>query len=358
MSLSKVDFFLTKFFFTTKSRLRIYEKLCRYIDNGVPLIVSLTELHRFITDDGKKNKKNSAVVVMQWLTSLRNGDSFSAAIEGWIPADEVSIISSGEISGDLSASLRSIILMNETKRKIRAALAGVLYPVALLSSTCFFLYIFGTKVVPAFAQVLPVSRWQGAGKTMYLLSYFVRNYLFDVILLIIALIIAIVFTFSLWTGKIRKFIDVIPPWSIYKSVIGCGFLLSLSALLNAGIPSPEAIRIIFKTATPWYKERLVAIRQALFNGAPNIGEALYITGYNFPTKDMVMDIRTYAALDGFEAMLNKLSEEWQNETVAYISAQMDIFKNIAIITMGGVFMWIVSGMFALEQQISNAAQFS
>ena len=358
MKLSKMDFFLTKLVFTTKSRLRLYDKICRYINNGVPLIIALEELYRFITNDGKNIKRNTAVVVMQWLTSLRNGNSFSVAIGEWVPADEVSIIASGEISGDISSSIQSIIQMNDTKRKICAALSGILYPVALLSSTCFFLFIFGVKVVPAFAQVLPVSQWQGAGKTMYQLSYFVRNYLLGSILLAIILCFVIVFTLPLWTGKIRRFIEFIPPWSIYKSVVGCGFLLSLSALLNAGIPSPEAIRIIFKTATPWYKERLVAIRQALFNGAPNIGEALYRTGYGFPTKDMVMDIRTYAALDGFESMLNKLSEEWQNETVAYINAQMAIFKNIAIIIMGGVFMWIVSGMFALEQQISNAAQYS
>lgn len=138
MNISKIDFFLTKLFFTTKSRLRLYEKIRRYINNGVPLIVALEELYRFITNDGKNIKNNTAVVVMQWLTSLRNGSSFSVAIEEWIPADEVSIIASGEISGDISSSIQSIILMNDTKRKIRAALSGILYPVALLSSTCFF----------------------------------------------------------------------------------------------------------------------------------------------------------------------------------------------------------------------------
>ncbi|EOV5718797.1 type II secretion system F family protein (plasmid) [Escherichia coli] len=358
MNISDIDAALTRLLFTTKLRIAIYEKLCRYIDNGVPLVVSLEEMHRFISDDGKKIKKTSAVVVMQWLRALRNGDSFSSAVEGWVPADEISIISSGEISGDLRASLKSIILMNETKKKIRSALSGALYPLALLASTCFFLYIFGSKVVPAFAQVLPVEQWKGTGHTMYLLSEFVRDYLLMVIILFFLIVVTILSTLSVWTGEIRKKIDVLPPWSIYKSIAGCGFLLSLASLLNAGIPAPESIRIIFKTASPWYKERLVAIRQALFNGAPNIGEALYLTGFNFPTKNMVMDIRTYAALDGFETMLNKLSVEWQEDTVKFINTQMDIFKNAAIIIMGGVFMWIVSGMFALEQQISNAAQLS
>ncbi|HBA6947916.1 TPA: type II secretion system protein F [Escherichia coli] len=343
--------------FSTKLRMRIYEKLCRYIDNGVPLTVSLDEIYRFLSEDGKKSKNTSAVVIKYWLTSLRNGDSFSKAIQMWIPADEVSIISSGEISGDLSSSLRNIMLMNDTKRQIRSALSGILYPIALLASTCFFLYIFGEKVVPAFAQVLPIENWQGAGASMYVLSKFVDDYLVVVILSAVLSFITITLTLPLWTGRVRRFVDQFPPWSIYKAVIGCGFLLSLSALLTTGVPSPEAIRIIYNSASPWYKERLMSIRQELFNGAPNIGEALYITGYEFPTKDMVMDIRTYASLDGFESMLNKLAVEWQRDIVKYITVQMSLFKNVAIVLMGVVFMWIISGMFALEQQISNAAQF-
>ncbi|EIA0262786.1 type II secretion system F family protein, partial [Escherichia coli] len=148
------------------------------------------------------------------------------------------------------------------------------------------------------------------------------------------------------------------PWSIYRSVIGCGFLLSLSSLITAGIPTPEAIRIISRNASPWYRERLTVIRLILLNGAPNIGEALYISGFSFPSKNMVMDIRSYAALDGFEMMLERLSRQWQEESVEFISNQMNILKNAAILIMGGVFMWIVSGMFSLQQQISNAAQFN
>ncbi|VTQ42813.1 Uncharacterised protein [Streptococcus pneumoniae] len=57
-------------------------------------------------------------------------------------------------------------------------------------------------------------------------------------------------------------------------------------------------------------------------------------------------------------MLGKLARQWQDESIQVISKQMDFFRNAAIIMMGLIFMWIVSGMFALQQQISQAAQFS
>ncbi|EEC8031223.1 type II secretion system protein F [Escherichia coli] len=347
-----------KMLFTSQLRMRIYEKLARYLANGVPLTFALDELYKFTTDSGKRNKTPQAIAIHMWSISIRNGDSLTKALKGWVPEDELSILAAGEISGNLSDSISNIIYIYVTKKKVRAALFGIIYPIVLLLSTCLFLYIFGTKVVPAFEQVLPFTEWQGAGRLMYYLAVFVQFYLMYLIAFLIMLTVIIIFTLPYWTGKIRSKFDLIPPWSIYRSVIGCGFLLSLSSLITAGIPTPEAIRIISRNASPWYRERLTVIRLILLNGAPNIGEALYISGFSFPSKNMVMDIRSYAALDGFEMMLERLSRQWQEESVEFISNQMNILKNAAILIMGGVFMWIVSGMFSLQQQISNAAQFN
>lgn len=275
-----------KMLFTSKLRMRIYEKLARYLANGVPLTFALDELYKFTTDSGKRNKTPQAIAIHMWSISIRNGDSLTKALKGWVPEDELSILAAGEISGNLSDSISNIIYIYVTKKKVRAALFGIIYPIVLLLSTCLFLYIFGTKVVPAFEQVLPFTEWQGAGRLMYYLAVFVQFYLMYLIAFLIMLTVIIIFTLPYWTGKIRSKFDLIPPWSIYRSVIGCGFLLSLSSLITAGIPTPEAIRIISRNASPWYRERLTVIRLILLNGAPNIGEALYISGFSFPSKNI------------------------------------------------------------------------
>ncbi|EIQ69251.1 transmembrane domain protein [Escherichia coli EPEC C342-62] len=38
-------------------------------------------------------------------------------MRGWVPFDELSIISAGEISGNVHQALDDIIYMNDTKRK-------------------------------------------------------------------------------------------------------------------------------------------------------------------------------------------------------------------------------------------------
>lgn len=353
----KLETYFTKLLFGTKLRLRFYEKMSRYLVNGVPLSYALNELYQFTTDSGKK-ETTSSIVIRDVLHSVRNGQSFSDALKFWVPADEISILSAGEYSGKLYESIDNIIYINQTKKKIKSALFGIVYPLVLVLTTCLYLYIFGNRVVPAFSQVLPVEEWQGAGRLMYYLALFVQNYLLLMMVIVFMIFICIIVTLGLWVGKVRMFFDKFPPWTIYKTVVGCGFLLSLSSLIEAGIPAPEALRIISRTATPWYKERLLSTRLMLLNGAKNLGEALHLSGYVFPSKALVMDIRSYAALDGFEMMLGKLARQWQDESIQVISKQMDFFRNAAIIMMGLIFMWIVSGMFALQQQISQAAQFS
>ncbi|EIV7749461.1 type II secretion system F family protein [Escherichia coli] len=347
---------LLRMSFTTKDRMSFYRKLERYISNGVSMVKAIESIYALEIESGKRNAASTAVL-KNILTSLRNGKTFSDSLLGYAPIDEISIISAGEVSGNISSALDNIMYISSSKKKIKRAIAGITYPITLIFSTIFFMYIFGTQVVPAFEQVLPVEKWTGPGKTMYLLSVFVKDYLFLFVMSLVSLCVVIMVTLPYWTSKIRLYFDRFPPWSVYKSVLGCGFLLSLSSLLQAGIPAPEAIKILTKNASPWYKEKLLAIRYALFNGAANIGDALHITGFDFPNKQMVLDIRTYAGLNGFEMMLNKLSKEWQEDMVSFIEAQMSLLRNLAIVIMGGVFMWIISGMFSLQQQISDAAQF-
>ncbi|HDL7561831.1 TPA: type II secretion system protein F, partial [Escherichia coli 151_06] len=94
-----------KMLFTSKLRMRIYEKLARYLANGVPLTFALDELYKFTTDSGKRNKTPQAIAIHMWSISIRNGDSLTKALKGWVPEDELSILAAGEISGNLSDSI-------------------------------------------------------------------------------------------------------------------------------------------------------------------------------------------------------------------------------------------------------------
>jgi hypothetical protein len=49
----------------------------------------------------------------------------------------------------------------------------------------------------------------------------------------------------------------------------------------------------------------------------------------------------------------KLGEENLTDTVNRIRTQTAILKNVGIVVLGGVFMWIALGIFSLQQQITS-----
>lgn len=353
--LTGIDLWLTRRMFTAKMRMRLYEKLGKFIANGVPITHALDEIYIHVSLEGKKPTATAAVVVDDWRRSIRNGRSFARAITDWASPDELSVLDAGEISGRLDKAIEDVLFINVARKRIRSAIFGLIYPLVLVATTCFYLYIFGNQVVPAFKQVLPVSKWTGTGAQMAALAHFVTDWMLPLLLTFGAALVVILATLGSWTGRLRQVFDSVPPWSLYRLAIGSSFLISLGALLHAGVPVPEALRIIHQTASPWYKERLAATRRLVLNGARNIGDALHQTGYSFPSWEMVIDIRSYASLDGFEDMLDRLSRQWLEDSVSLIQAQMDMLRNAAIIVMGLMFMWIAAGMFALQQQISAAA---
>lgn len=353
--MKSIEKYFNKLQLTLAKRSRIYSKLAKFIENGVPLNLALDTLYQHVSKGGKKNKKIEAIAINNWRISIRNGHSFSQALSPWVNPEEVSVLNAGEISGRLDTALANVIEMGKAKKEIKKALFGITYPIVLICCLMFYLYIFGVKVVPAFEKILPVDKWSGTGLEMEYLSQFVLHEMIYYVLAFVVFVIAIIISLPRWIGRFRTYFDVMPIFSTYRTIIGCQFLIAFCSLLQAGVATPEIINVLNKFASPWYRERLLKTRTVLLGGAPNIGEALAKTGLRFPSDEIIIDLRTYAALDGFELMLNDLSRQWLGTSVENIKSQMEVFKNIIIIMIGLTFMWIVDGMFALQQLISTSA---
>lgn len=339
--------------FGGRARLSLYRKIQRYLRNGVSITQALETMWNYASDDGRKPKNIQAVVIESWLANIRNGQSFGTAIQAWVPRSERAVIDAGEQAGKLAEAIENACLLFESGRKIQAAvLAGVAYPVVLILVAVGFLIVFGTQVIPSFDAIVPRAQWTGLAGQMAMMSDFVNSGLIPTAGAIIALVAVIIWSMPRWTGRLRSRIDNIPPFSIYRLVNGASFLLSMAALVQAGVKVTNVLRIMAHGASPWYAERIRGTLAHVNNGL-NIGDSLYKTGLNFPDKETVNDLRSYAMLDGFDEMLMKLGRENLEETITRIQAQSAILRNAGIVILGGVFMWIAAGIFSLQQMITS-----
>lgn len=339
--------------FTGRKRLAIYRKLIRFLHNGVQLTQALEILWNHETDDGKKPKKPAALALDAWLKAVDNGLSFGRAIKGWVPEKDRRVIEAGEEAGKLELALENAIFIVENERRIKSTLiGGLIYPVLLVFVVIGFLMLFGLKVVPAFEEILPRSRWTGAGAQMAVMSDFVNYWLFPCLFAFGVLIGVVFWSLPRWTGSMRVRLDRWPPWSLYRLTSGAGFMLTVSAMVRAGVPVPRVLRAMMRDASPWFAERMQRTLHFVNDGS-NLGEALWKTKFNFPDRETVQDLRAYAALEGFSDVLEKLGREWIDQAVEKIKAQTDLMRNVGIMLVGVTIAWLASGIFSLQQQITS-----
>ena len=339
--------------FTVNERLRMYRKVAKMLSNGLPLLKIIEELRDRASENGRKPNEPLAIILDDCRRMVQNGHLFAEGLELWIPKTEQMIILAGEQSGRLEITLASVIQVVIASKKIKSVIiGGIAYPIAIFTLIIVYIYVFGTRVIPQFTKLVDPANWHGAAKSLYIMSQLVQNYMLYVVVGVIAFILMILISMPRWCGNVRVFFDQFPPYSIYRLIVGSGFLTAFSALQFAGITVEKALLRLSANADPWLRERLDGALLGVKSGL-NCGEALRNSGYGFPSKEVVDDLCVYAEYKGFAEALKLLSEEWMEEGVEAIDTQMKIFNGFAIISLAVVIGWLITGFFGIQQEIAT-----
>jgi type II secretory pathway component PulF len=339
--------------FGSRQRERLYLKLATFLKNGMPLVDSLREMYMHASDDNAKPGNPIAVILQDWRRAVGNGAPFGTAVAGWVPEGDRVILAAGEQSG-LDQAINDALLIQSAFREMKTAIAtGLAYPVVLLLMAIGFMVMFALRIMPSFAEVLPMEKWIGTAGWLVWVGGFVDYWLLPLSVGCLCTVGVVIYSLPRWVGPVRAFADRLPPWSLYRIYAGAGFMLAVSALTRAGVPQRDILRTLQRGATPWYGERISGALRHVVNGK-NLGEALWLTRLGFPDVETVRDLRSYAEQDGFDEILRHLGEQWIAESLKKIKSQTSILRNVAFLVFTVVFGTIVSGIFSLQMQVSRA----
>lgn len=343
--------------FGTDIRLSTYRKIGVMLRNGVRLEKVLEDLYKRASDDGRKPKEAMAILFDSWRRVVLNGGRLSDALDGWVPYSEKMIIQAGEEAGKLPENLDAVINVVKSSKKIKSVvLGGIAYPVALLAATLVYLFIFGLKVIPEFTKIVNPDNWGNLARSLYLMSKYVQSFGVPTVAVLIIVIVAIVASMPKLTGNMRVTLDKMPPFSVYRLVIGSGFMLALSALISGGQRIQDALSSLRSSASPYLRERLDGFLLGV-NSGMKAGDAMRHSGYDFPSKEIIDDLTVYAEhSNDFSEALQIIAREWLEDGVERITAQMKVLSGMAIITMASFLMWIVAGFFAIQQEIAGLSR--
>lgn len=353
MTLDEVQLAFSRWQFKSdaKTRQNLWRKLSKMLRDGIPIIAGLHELRQL-----KKPTAPVSIAIDDWIRGMNNGRKLSDVIQPWASAEESMLILAGEQSGTLDDALNSVVKVSKAAAGVKSAvIGGLVYPIFLMTMAFGALYLFGYKIIPAFSKAARPDAWFGIARTMINTSDFVRHWLQWIVLGLVLLVIVFFVSLPRWNSRVRVLLDRYPPYSIYRVMQGSSWLIALSALVQAGMRIETAIDHLGHGSPAWARVRGEAALKGLRAGR-NLGDSLEKSGFEFPDREIISDIRLYSTKSGFDEALRIIGDEWITESVDRIKALMGSVFSVSMLLVGGLIMFIASGFIAMQIQLSQILQ--
>lgn len=350
-SFSGLDRWLIRKQFTLKARTELYGSLGVLIDNRIHVLRALHDMHAAASDDGRNLKAVQAVVIGDLIETLSDGGSFAKAIGRWVGSEEAAIISSGEQAGRLREAFQEAIALLEYQERIRGAVKSmVTYPSVLGIAVIAMLYIVSAVVVPKLYGVADPSTWEGFAKALNILSELVMDWGIAAGIVLVMAVVSIGWSMANYTGPLRRTLDRLVPWSIYREINGCVFLLNLSVMLRSGIKLQDCLITLEQHANPWLSERINDTLRGIAEGR-NFGEALRDTGHGFPDSKSIHFVRTLASVDGFDKGLHDFAKSQIKTIIASIEGRSKSLFFVALMLVASLVLLVVGATTDIQSAI-------
>ena len=299
-----------------------------------------------------RGARGEGAVVREWNRALA-GSRFAEEMARWAPRSEAAVFSAygrGEVEiADLFAGAARVCeLKTMLVEAIRSAVSTpAIYAVAVLG----MMWAAGGYMLPELVAVSQSHRWAWYTQMMVGLCTGLYEQTIPVAVSI-AGIVALVWVATLrWTGRGRRFLDRFPPFSLYRTVTGCSFLLSVMELVGSGVDlTDDMLERLRDSSSPYGASRIEAIRGRMTDGLA-FGKSMEEAGTGFP--DPVL-IAVAQALDGTESWHVELAgfvDRWVRRSERIMEQRMAKVRLGVLTAVAATLAGLVGAMFDLASKI-------
>lgn len=285
-------------------------------------------------------------------TAVEKGETLAGAmrLEGkTFPSLLINMVSAGEASGSLEASIDRMADQFEKDAKLKAMLKkAMMYPIVLCCVAIGVVIVMLTVVIPNFTSMFDDlgGELPAFTKAVVAASDFIQEYWYVLILIVIGIVIV----FKLWAKSesgaytLAKIKVKLPVFGELTQKTACArFSRTLSTLMAAGMPMLEAIDICARTMDNLlYRDALLKVKNGVGLGL-DLSSQLKATGL-FPA--MVVHMTGIGEQTGsLEEMLNNVAVYYDEEVETATQALTALMEPLIIIVMAGVVCLLIAAIY-------------
>ncbi|MCQ2567977.1 MAG: type II secretion system F family protein [Alphaproteobacteria bacterium] len=337
----------------TEKRMAVTRKIASLLRNNFTLMAALHRTEVIEPDHGRKPNEPFAIAMRDIQQNLERGMTFAQATYDWVPREETLLMISGNVSS-LVISLENVgRIVNGINRIKRAMWSAVTYPLFLFVLTVAIVIMVGLYLVPPLTEAAGSTVvWRGSAASLVWVSEMAGKYWHLLAGGFAILFVLIWSSLPVWTGKLRTLFDKLPPWNTYKLQLSVSWLMSLSAMVSAGVSVPDAMRLLADYSNRYLADILEEALHYIANGE-NLGNALAATGKDFPSSEIVGDLIIYSDMNDFAKNVSQIANDYLEESVRKMESISSVLNSIGIILVSIIIGWVVMGTFQMQEQITS-----
>ncbi len=289
--------------------------------------------------------------------------TFSEALTGTVPSEDLTVLSFAERAGDLKVGLKqlseSILGMEAAKKVARTVLMTAVAAIVIFH---VFLGVEGFVLMPRLLRtiggMIPPEQWGPVGKLFNTVGEFIRSWGWAVLALEALAIWWVKWSFPNYVGKLRPWLDRnFLPYQFYRDFRGASFLSSLGAAttkVGTQVQTvPDALEKIEPEAYPWLRWHIKQILDN-FEQEPNAkGEAFNTGIVNDRAYYRIVDLASY---NDMSTMLGKVGEIVRTTAPVEMQKKATTLRYIVVIGVILLMMSFYFGTFKMGDEFKQIIQ--
>lgn len=337
--------------FQKKVKVRDLSIFCRQFVSMNRAGVTILETLKLLTEQTENPTLREAI--QETYLGVQKGDSLAVSLKKnpkVFPEMLVQMVTAGEATGGLDTAFDRVALQLEKSAKLQGMIKkAMVYPCVVLVVAVVVVIVMLNFVVPNFVGMFADMDMELPGITLFVMaaSDFMQEHVIGIIIGIVAIVSFFVWfkKTALGRGIIDKLLMKLPLFGNLTIKSNAAKLSrTLSTMLSAGIPMPEAVEITAGTMNNvFYKEAMMTAKADVMQGVP-ISQPLERCGL-FPP--MVYHMTRIGEETGnIEEMLDKLADYYDEEVEVATQSLMAALEPMIIILLAGVCGVIIGAVIA------------